>query len=185
MAYVNLLMSINLNQVDAFLNNWRFDEDGNRLATDFAPYQTEAGTPVIDVYAKDVIPQLTAQGLWRVNDQGPVQNHTQLVSIKITDKTELDWTDPQDPDPKEILTVAHYLRETFPGGLIILDAFKKDGIRHGQELQPDDTITGQPTYPPIPKAQFLAYIPDDADESPATDYKEVNNSLGWANRRYV
>lgn len=238
MSFVNALLAIQVNQVEAFLDNWRFDANGNRLANDFAPYQTNPDTPAIDVYdEKDCVPPLTTQGAWKVNDSGA--QPLQLVSMYVADKTELDWTDPQDPDPGTVLTVVHYLRETFPGAVAVLDCFKKNGLRHGQEfvytengtkvidvyetqrqtsLQPvqtgtdengdpiiemlpvtenvevligtetvpnfDESIGGQPTYPPVAKGEMLNYMPDDDGGVPATDYKEVNNLYLWRPRIY-
>ena len=207
---INALLNINVNQVEQFFDNWRFDEDGNRLATDFAPYQTDAGdgtpgsgTPAIDVYDdRDFYVNLTAQGHWKDAVQGP--NSFQLLNVFVADKTELDWTDPADPDPGTVLTVVHYIRETFPGAIQVLDCFKRDSVRHGQTLIPavldedgneitPEQITGQPTYPPIPKAEMLEYMPDDVTydqdgnetgRTPATDYKPVNKTLGWTDRRY-
>lgn len=184
---INVFLSINVNQVEQFFDNWRFDIDGNRLATDFSPYQTNTNSPSIDVYDPfDFVISELAQYLWKDDVVGI--NQFQLVNILVSDKTEPDWSDPNDPDPKIILTVVNYVRETFPGAIQVLDAFKRDGIRHGQTLAEDGvTIVGQPTYPPIPKLQFLDYLPDDLDEDgnvigPATDYKQVNLVLGWNDR---
>ena len=203
---INVLININVNQVEQFFDNFRFDEDGNRLATDFAPYQTDpaARTPAIDVYnIRDCYVHMPAQGLWKDKSQGP--NNFQLVTLYVADKVEPDWTDPQDPDPKDILTVVHYLRETFPGAIQVLDTFYTDsGVRHGQTLIPavldeegnevtPEQIVGQPTYPPNPKNDMLKYMPDDVvydnngnevSRTTATDYKHVNGGLGHSFRRY-
>lgn len=200
---INLLAAINVNQVEIFLDNFRFDADGNRLATDFDPYQTNPDTPAIDVYdTRDCYVTPEFQGYWKERSVGP--NNFQLVNILVADKTEPDWTDPADPFPKTILTVVHYLRESFSGGLKVLDVFKRDGIRHGQTLVPavldengqvvtPEQIIGQPTYPPVGKTEMLDYMPDDVvydddgneiSRTPATEYKEVHNVLGYSSRRY-
>ena len=190
---INCLLSVNKNQADQFLDNWRFDSDGNRLASDFPEWESPAGL-VVNVYdIKQCYVHLPAQGLWKDDTSGPQDK--QLVVINVLDFVEPDWTDPQDPDPADKLTVLHYMRETFPGALTILDCFKPDGVRHGQTLIPaeldengqvitPEQITGQPTYPPIPKAEMLLFMPDDDVGVPATTYKEVNTNLGSAQRRY-
>lgn len=203
---INALFAIQLNSVEQFLDNWRIDEEGNRLATDFAPYQTAPDTPLIDVYslADCTVPEVS-QYLWKddLSSPSPVQKK-QLVTLQVANKTELDWTDPDDPDPKEIVTVIHYLREVFPGSIQVMDVFKVEGVRHGQTLIPatfDDQgneitpeeIIGIPTYPPMPKTNALEFMPDDVvydndgnevSRTPATDYKQVNKVLGFADRRY-
>jgi hypothetical protein len=184
---VNCLLSINKNQVEQFLNNWRFDVDGNRLANDFPEWESPSGF-MVDAYSLvQCYVHLPAQGLWKDDDSGPQTK--QLVVINVVDVIEPDWTDPQDPDPADKLTVLHYMRETFPGAVTILDCFKTDGVRHGQEAIKDAEgnvidISGQPTYPPIPKVDMLLFMPDDDGGVPATDYKEVNTNLGSAQRRY-
>jgi hypothetical protein len=194
---IEVQFDININQVEQFFDNFRFDNDGNRLATDFAPFKSPTSPerfPTIDVYDINYFYiNLTAQGQWKERTQGP--NDFQLVSCYVADIVELDWTDPADPDPGNVLTVIHYMRETFPGAVTILDCFQRNGVRHGQTLIPaeldeegnvitPEQIIGQPTYPPLPKAQYLEYIPDDEEDVPATDYKQVNKTLGWADRRY-
>lgn len=188
---INALIAINSNQVQNFLDNFRADENG-RIRTDFA-----AGTPgnvfFIDPYDTRYLTVIdNNQGLWKENTSGP-QPFT-LVTIYVADLVEPDWTDPQDPDPGPVLTVLHYLREAFPGGLVVLDVFQRNGLRHGQSFDTDGTtVIGQPTYPSIPKAEMLLYTPDDVtydadgnetSRTPATDYKEVNKLAGWADRRY-
>lgn len=210
---VNALLIINANQVDQFLDNWRFDETDPanpvRLANDFAPYQTNPGTPAIDVYdTRQCEVYETMQGLYKVNSQGA--QPLQMVPIYFRDYVEPDWTDPQDPDPKDVLTIVHYIREAFPGAVVIADVFTQDGVRHGQTLVPavlDDDgnvivpeqVTGTPTYPPLPKLDMLLYMPDDVvhdtdpespgfgneiSRTPATDYKQVELLAGWRDRRY-
>ncbi len=185
---INALLSINVNQIERFYDNWRFrpdlEEIAQRVRTDFAPYQTNATTPLIDVYNVKDFQIIEDLELWKDRQQGP--NNFRLVSCYVADKTELDWTDPQDPDPKEILTIVHYLRETFPGVIKVLDCFKMDGIRHGQTLAEDGiTVTGQPTYPPVGKNEMLDYMPDDIDPpGPATNYKQINLIAGQKTRRY-
>jgi hypothetical protein len=190
---INCLLSINKNQVEQFLDNFRFDGDGNRLATDFPEWTSPAGFEVNVYDIRQCYLHLPAQGQWKDDTSGPQDK--QLVVLNVIDFVEPDWTDPQDPDPADKLTVLHYLRETFPGAVTILDCFKQDGFRHGQTLIPaerdengdiitPEQITGNPTYPPIAKADMLLYMPDNEDETPATDYKEVNTNLGSAQRRY-
>lgn len=206
---VHALLIVNQNQSEQFLDNWRFDAAGNRLANDFAPYQTNPGTPAIDVYSTEQVEVYdTMQGLYKVRP-GPPQDSV-LVPFLCRDYTELDWTDPQDPDPGTVLTILQYVREAFPGAVVIADVFTQDGVRHGQTLVPavlDDDgnvivpeqVTGTPTYPPLPKLDMLLYMPDDVvydtdpespgfgneiSRTPATDYKQVELLAGWRDRRY-
>lgn len=196
---INALISINVNQIEQFFDNWRYDADGNRLANDFAPYQTSPDTPAIDVYDQiHFYINMSAQGHWKLNSSGA--QPMQLVNVFVADLTEFDWTDPQDPEPGIVLTVVNYIREAFPGAIQVLDCFQMNGVRHGQVLVPpvlDDNgaivvpeqITGTPTYPPNPKADMLLYMPDDIDADgsvigPATNYKSVNVTFGQDNRRY-
>lgn len=211
--FVNAMIRLNTNQVEQFLNNWRFDEDtGARLANDFAPYQTrpfvdinDRGTPAIDVYNPDhCMPDFGSVNKWKVKDSGPVNVQGTLITISCREFLEPDWTDPQDPEPKIILTVLHYLRETFAGQFQILDVFKPDGIRHGQtyvapqfDLDGNPTtpeqILGLPTYPSTTKADMVGHMPDDVvydddgneiSRTPANDYKEVHTFAGYRSRRY-
>ena len=201
---INILLAINSNQVEAFLDNWRFDADGNRVANDFAPFN--AGNDLsttIDVYKPAFFSVAnSAQGGWRENTSG--SSNKKLVTVYVADIVEPDWADPSDPDPKDILTVIHYLRETFPGSVQILEAFKRDGTRHGQTLVPatyDDesveltpeSVEGTATYNANPQADSLEYMPDDVtydvdgvetSRTAATQLKEVNKLFGWSDRKW-
>lgn len=202
---INALVAINSNQVDSFFDNWRFDEEGNRLVTDFAEFNSGGeGSPTIDVYnvSHCVVPS-TSQGSWRENTSG-AQNK-QLVTIYVADFAEPDWSDPNDPDPKTVLTIVNYLRETFSGAIQVLDCFQTNGVRHGQTLIPatydengdeltPESIEGNPTYQPNPQADMLLYMPDDVvyDEegnevsrTPATELTDVINVLGRADRKWL
>lgn len=206
---INVLLAVQLNQVEQFLDNWRIDvtetpQGGlveTRRATDFV-----AGTPgikFIDVYDPEYcIVNQSEQGLWKNIDSGAPPQQKQLVTMMVADITELDWTDPQDPSPGTVLTIVHYIREAFPGAVQVLDCFTADGVRHGQSLVPEldvdgnvigETIVGQPTYPPLTKTEFLQYVPDDVtyDQNgneisrlPATNYKQVILPAGYSSRRY-
>jgi len=237
---INIQLSINVNQVEQFFDNFRFDVNGNRLATDFAPFTPPTGSEQLDVYDPEYfeIP-LSGQGFWKERTVGP--NNFQLVDVLVKDYVVKDWTDPLDPDPGDVLAVIHYMREVFPGALVILDAFDfRTGLRHGQASELTQTgtqqvevlervvtttveqrqigvdengdpfivdvtvpkveyvgtgvftdepiyteaIIGQPTYPPIPKAEMLEYMPDDSPGVPATGYKQVVVTYGQRDRRY-
>lgn len=208
MSFVNAIIRLNPNQIDNFLDNWRFDEiTGQRLGNDFAPYKTDSSreTHAIDVYDPGFcMPDFGSRDKWKKLLVGPASQHRELLTIACKDLVELDWTDPQDPNPGPAITVLHYLREVFPGQLQIVDVFKSDGIRHGQTyiapqfdqdgnpLSPEQII-GQPTYPPLDKATMVLHMPDDVtydndgneiSRTPATDYKEVHTILGFSPRRY-
>lgn len=202
MNKVNALFAININDIDAFYNNWLFSNIGDRLANDFAEF--DSGVNIIDVYKDNFCKVLiSARNYWKVNQDG-TQNKV-LVTLYVADIVEPDWTDPSDPDPKDILTVVHYLRETFPGSIQILDCFKSDGVRHGQTLVPaiyDNTgslitpekIIGTPTYPSNPQTDTLLYMPDnviydidgiEVSRTIATELTEVNNLVSWVNKRWL
>ena len=197
---INILTAINNNQVEQFFDNFRFEEGGARLATDFAPFTIPDTEHTIDVYGSDCDVHMATQGHWKVNG---ADNKT-LVSIYISDIVYPDWSDPTDPDPKDVLAVINYMRQAFPGPIQILDAFKKDGLRHGEELIPatydelgdevtPETIMGTPTYPPNPSADTLLYMPDVitydtngdvVSTTQATTRTEVNKLYGWNDRKW-
>lgn len=200
---INVLLAIQVNQLESFLDNWKFDVDGNRLVTSFAPFQATPESPTIDVYQPQfcLVPK-TPQGSWKIDDSGA--NNKQLVSIYIADIVELDWTAPQDPTPAEVLTVLHYLREAFAGALTIMGAWDTNGLQHGQTLIPatydpegveiaPEAITGQPTYPLMPQVDALKYMPDDVgydasgveiSRTLASTPKQVNLIYGQKDRQF-
>jgi len=183
MSYVNAMIAIQSNSVETFLDNWRFDTNGDRLRNDFTPFNSgQDNSQTIDVYDNSFcIVSMETQGYWKIS------NNKQLISIYIADIVEPDWAD-LEPDPKDVLTVLHYLREVFPGPFQILEVFKRDGVRHGQtlilptydnegnEIDPEE-IVGQSTYPAFPQADMLAYMPEGI-------ISQLNKILGWNDRRW-
>ena len=89
--------------------------------------------------------------MWKTDDRPGPANDTQVVSCYVNPHMELDYTDPLDPDPKEILTLVHYLRETYPGRLQILGAWDGyTGIPLGQTFVPATYNELTPYIPAIP-----------------------------------
>lgn len=207
---INLLIAFNSNDVGDFLDNFRFDmtdpDNPVRLRTDFTPFQDHTDTPQTwDLYnRKHLWINMQTYGMWKEKVQGP--NTHVVVSCYINSHTELDYTDPADPDPGTVLTIAHYLRDIYPGRSQILGAWQRDGTMAGQTLVPavwdytdpdnpvlvsPETVTGQPYYPLHP--QYLSWMPDDVtyDENrqeisrtAASAGKDVNRVAGWADRRW-
>ena len=192
---INVLFAINNNQLDDFLDNWKTNAEGTRLNTSFSVYQTP--TYELNPYLLTQAPQ-SAQGQWKVNG---ADNKT-LVTLYVADVAEPDWTDPDDLKPKDILSVVKILMDTFQGSLVILGAFKPDGLQHGltlvqatydtegTELTPEE-ITGTATYQVRQRDNAIAYMPDvvthdqdgyETSRTDATELTDVNLVAGWASR---
>lgn len=213
---INLLIAFNSTDVNNFLDNFRFDETPNpdnpdgppirtRKRTDFIPFQDHTDTPQTwDLYdPRHLWINMQAYGMWKERAQGP--NTYAVVSCYIHPHTELDYTDPADPDPGTVLTIAHYLREMYPGRAQILGAWQRDGVQAGQTLVPavwdytdpfnpvlisQETVIGIPYYPLNP--DYLGWMPDNVEldenmtetsRSPAVEFKQINKVAGWADRR--
>lgn len=192
---INVLLAVNNNQLDDFLNNWKHDDDGNRLNNSFSAYQT----PLYEINP-NLLTALhnTSQGLWKPNGA----NNTTVVTLYVVEVVEPDWSDPNDPEPKNILSVLKVMTDQFAGSLVILGAFKPDGLQHGITLIPathnvdgveltPETTEGEATYKVNPQVDLLPYIPDtvtyDVDGNilsvtPATQLADINLVSGWQPR---
>lgn len=206
----NALIAFNTIDVNNFLDNFRFDmtdpDNPIRLRTDFTPFQDHTAEPQTwDLYnSKHLWINMQAYGMWKDYTTGP--NTTVVVSCYVNEHTELDYTDPQDPDPGTVLTIVHYLRDLYPGRSQILGVWNRDGTMAGQTLVPaewdytdpdnpilitPETVIGTPYYPRHP--QYLNWMPDDVEydanhqetsRTAATVGKEINKVAGWADRRW-
>ena len=177
---INVLFAINNNQLDSFMNNWTHDDTGQRLNTSFDP----------DVY-KNTLAPIGCQGGWKTNG---ADNKT-LVSIYVQDVVVPDWTDPNDPSPKDILKYVKILMDVFQGSLVVLGAFQVNGLQHGLLRTPaTDDISGTITYKVRSQDNAILYMPDlvtyDIDTGDETtrvtamELTDVNLVAGWSNRRW-
>ena len=178
---INVLFAINNNQLDDFLNNWRYDDEGQRLNTSFQ----------LDTYQNTLAP-VGVQGKWKVN---AADNKT-LVSIYVQDIVVPDWTGPSDPNPRNILKYAKVLMDTFQGSLVILSAFQVNGLQHGlytKTLDDITTIEGTVTYKTRARDNPLAYMPDvvtydpdgiETSRAEATELTDVSLVAGYASRAW-
>lgn len=183
---INALIAFNSTQINDFFDNFRFDEDGNRIRTDFAPFTVtdiNDNEVTMDPYnIRDLRVDLVSQGGWKANEQGP--NTTIMSTMHVRDVI-VSLEDDNNPGEFENkLAMVEYLRDNFDARYQVMGCWYESDpqyvtsegkvVMHGEtitratfdnedppnELTPE-TIGGKRTYPLNPN--YLRWMPDDVE----------------------
>lgn len=171
---INALIAFNSTQIDGFMDNFRFDANGDRLATDFDNYgELSPYNPA------NLSVNLQAEGMWKPRSEaGPAT--TILATMLVSDEL----------NGEGKATMIEYLRSFFDGRFQVLGVWQQNGLPLGQSFDEEGVVVGNKTYPLHP--QYLKWMPDDVvrdvdgnelSRTDATAFKQVNLYAGWKNRQ--
>jgi hypothetical protein len=118
---INALVAFNENKVSDFLDNFRFDEDGNRVRTDFPPYA-----------ARDLLVKQDCQGGW-------LPGNTVIVSMYVSDIATVEYLRSNFAGLYQVLGAWNW------------DGVMHGQTTVGATEDTPEVITGNPTYPLHPQ----------------------------------
>lgn len=179
---INVLIAFNSTQIDAFLDNFRFDANGDRLRTDFAPFDADGVT--LDPYnPAHLNVNLQSDGMWKAYE-APGPNTTILESMLVADVV-IQVPDDQTQVLEPKLAMVEYLRSQFDARFQVMGSWRFDG-EMGQDEEEKLYYALNPNY--------LKWMPDDVtydqdgnetSRTDATEFKDVNLYLGQTPRLIV